>query len=288
MKDERIARLAGQQFNRVSRTQLASLGASDFAIAHRVANGRLVVVEEGVFAVAPVLKHDDRGRWMGATLTAANTRLCRESAACAQGILEYERDLITVVRPGNGGPRRHGGLLVYRSGTLEGECTEVDGIPVTSVPRTLLDLACCVSDKALARALRGAAREHVTLTELGDRLGDFWGRKGSRRLARAIARYSDLPLERARSGAEIRALEVLKAAGRPMPRLNVCIAGEEADLSWPREHLIVEIDGRTWHQDKGEDARKEAAWRGAGWTVRRIDSDDVYEHPHLLLALAPM
>jgi hypothetical protein len=39
--------------------------------------------------------------------------------------------------------------------------------------------------------------------------------------------------------------------------------------------------------DVGEDARKQATWEHSGWTVRRIDIDDVYELPHLLLALAP-
>ncbi len=71
-----------------------------------------------------------------------------------------------------------------------------------------------------------------------------------------------------------------------MPRLNVRVAGEEADLSWPYERLIIEIDGGPFHLDIGEDARKEASWTGAGWTVRRLPSDDVYNHPSRLLALA--
>jgi very-short-patch-repair endonuclease len=94
-------------------------------------------------------------------------------------------------------------------------------------------------------------------------------------------------LERARSGAEVRALEILRDAGRPLPRLNFRIAGEEADLSWPSERLIVEIDGGPFHLDVGEDARKEAAWKSAGWDVRRLPSDAVYERPASLLALAP-
>ena len=57
------------------------------------------------------------------------------------------------------------------------------------------------------------------------------------------------------------------------------MAGEEADLSWPDEKLIIEIDGGPFHLDKGEDARKEAAWRGAGWQVERTPSDDVYDKP---------
>jgi very-short-patch-repair endonuclease len=72
-----------------------------------------------------------------------------------------------------------------------------------------------------------------------------------------------------------------------MPRLNDRIAGEEADLSWPSERLIIEIDGGPFHLDVGEDARKQAVWERAGWEVRRIDSDDVYERPHRLLLISP-
>jgi very-short-patch-repair endonuclease len=82
-------------------------------------------------------------------------------------------------------------------------------------------------------------------------------------------------------------MEILRDAGRPLPRLNFRIAGEEADLSWPKLRLIVEIDGGPFHLDAGEDARKEAAWKAAGWTVRRLPSDDIYDHPHRLLALVP-
>ena len=82
-------------------------------------------------------------------------------------------------------------------------------------------------------------------------------------------------------------MEILRNAGRPVPRLNRRVAGEEADLSWLEFRLIVEIDGGPFHLDVGEDARKQAVWEAAGWTVRRISSDDVYEAPSRLLALAP-
>jgi len=144
------------------------------------------------------------------------------------------------------------------------------------------------SSRALARAVREAVRlDLITLTELGDTLGRHRGRRGSRRLATTVTRFGGLPLERARSGAEIRALELLREHRQPLPRLNVRIAGEEADLSWPSSRLIVEIDGGPFHLDVGEDARKQELWEAAGWTVRRVFSDDVYEHPPRLLALAP-
>ncbi|MDQ3728331.1 MAG: endonuclease domain-containing protein [Actinomycetota bacterium] len=286
--DVSIAKLAGSQFNRVSRRQLVELGATVDAIDHRVATGRLVIVAEGVFAVAPVLDYDKRGFWMSATLTSPDSFLARESAACALGVLSKDPSGVSVVRPGSGGPRRMSGVTVYRSSTLDGETTEHEGIPVTTLPRVLLDLACCVGNAALARALREAIRLHpLTIHELSDWHGQRLHRRGAVRLARVIARYGGLPIERARSGAEVRALELLRDAGVELPRLNVDIAGVEADLSWPSLKLIIEIDGGPFHEDAGEDARKEAAWRAAGWEVRRIDSDDVYERPRNLLTIAP-
>src|SRR5881227_787735 len=117
MRDARLAELARRQFNRVSRLQLVELGFSRKAIEHRITTGRLVSVEEGVLAIAPVLEHAAWGFW------------------------SLPRTFETVTRPGSGGPRRHGGMLVYRSSVLEAEATSIRGIPITSVERTLLDLA---------------------------------------------------------------------------------------------------------------------------------------------------
>lgn len=287
VSDARVAAIAGRQFNRISREQLRAAGLSNAAIRRRLANGRLVVVEHAVLAVAPALEHDPWGRWMAATLTHPGSALSRLTAAVASELLSREGPLITITRAGSGGPRRHGNVVVHRSTTLDGDVTTLNGIPITTVERTLVDIAGEVSDRALARAVREAVRlERTTLHELGDSLGRFRGRRGIRRLAETLARYSGLPLERARSGAEVRALEVLRDASFPMPRLNVAVAGEEADLSWPESRLIVEIDGGPFHLDAGEDARKEAIWRAAGWTVRRIPSDHVYEWPQRLLELA--
>ena len=254
-----------------------------------MAASKLVAADEGVYAIAPLLEHDEWGKWMGATLTAPESFLSHVSAAAARGFWSLPRDFETVTRPGSGGPRRHGGVLVFRSATLDGDVEELDGIAITTVPRIQLDLARIrISDRALARAVREAIRLKLTSTAaLTDFLIAHKGFRGAGRLRKTLARYSGLPLERARSGAEVRALETLRDAERPMPRLNHRIAGEEADLSWESERLIIEIDGGPFHLDVGEDARKQAVWERAGWEVRRIDSDDAYEQPHLLLALAP-
>src|ERR1044072_1895657 len=69
VRDVDAIELAGRQFNRVSHRQLLALGMSKQAIDRRVAARVLVAVEQGVYAIAPLLEYDDWGRWMGAVLT---------------------------------------------------------------------------------------------------------------------------------------------------------------------------------------------------------------------------
>lgn len=193
-----------------------------------------------------------------------------------------------MTRPGSGGPRRCDGLLVFRSGTLALWLTTVRGIPATTAARTLLDLAPGGSVSALKRAVREAVRlRRTSLPEIVDVISAHPGRRGSRKLLRVVGDYSGLPLERARTGAEVRGLELIRDGGRPIAGLSDRIAGEEADLSWRAQRLILEIDAGPFHLERGEDARKEALWRAAGWEVRRCPSGDVYDAAHRFLALTP-
>jgi hypothetical protein len=288
MRHVQVADHLAAQFNRVSRAQLRAIGMSEKAIDRSVEYGRLVIVEQGVLAAPPVLE-DDWGKWMAATLTAPGSVLSHVSAASAWGFWSQRRGFETVTRPGNGGPKRHGSVLACHSTRLGPDTTFLRGIPITTVPRTVLDLATTtdISDRALSRALREALRLRITsLAAVVDYLTRNRGRRGTARFAAALARYSGLPVERARSGAEILAMEILRDAGFELAALNVRRAGEEADLSWPGICLIIEIDGGPFHLDRGEDARKQRIWEKAGWVVRRIPSDDVYHEPARLIALA--
>src|SRR4051795_6166564 len=100
MTDVRIAALAGRQHNRITRAQLEALGLSNDAIDHRVSTGRLVIVEQAGFAVAPVLD-DPWGGWMGATLTEPGSVLSRQSAGTAYGWFDPLRPYETITRPGS-------------------------------------------------------------------------------------------------------------------------------------------------------------------------------------------
>ena len=69
--------------------------------------------------------------------------------------------------------------------------------------------------------------------------------------------------------------------------MNERVAGEEADLSWPEARLVVELDGPSYHVLRDADIRKTKVWRAAGFDVRRLPTDAVYDEPERLLALVP-
>jgi hypothetical protein len=123
------------------------------------------------------------------------------------------------------------GVLVCRSSTLAGNTTVLDGMPITTPQRTLVDLAPHLDDRGLARSLRELLR--LRLADESAVLAAARRRRGAARIRVAVGRHAGLPLHRARSDAEALALVTLRDADRPLPRINRRIAGEEADLSWP-------------------------------------------------------
>jgi very-short-patch-repair endonuclease len=175
---------------------------------------------------------------------------------------------------------------VFRSETLDGETASRAGIVVTTAERTLLDLAAHLRARAIARAFREALRlRHTTCERMLGYLGPRAGRRGTVVLRDLAGRYAGVPLHRTRSDAEARALELLHDNGLDPPRVNVKVAGAEADLVWPGRRLIIEVDGPQYHRFRDEDAQKEGRWRGAGYAVRRISSDAIYADPSRLIAL---
>lgn len=281
-----LVTLADRQRDIVAVWQLTARGWTEDAIAHRTAGFRRVHDGVLVLGAAPLTALQ---RWQAATLTAPRTTLSHASGGGLLGVWAPPRHFETVTRPGSGGRERYGDLLVMRSTTLTGQTTRREGIPVTTGARTLWDLTPSIrGDRALRRRVREAIRLGVTTPELiRDTIAMAPRRPGSKRLGMLVDVYIRLPLRRCRSDAEAMALELLDAAGIVIPRVNERFAGEEADLCWPDLRLIVEIDGPDFHRFKEEDARKTAIWRAAGYDVRRIPSTDVYDHPELLLALAP-
>jgi hypothetical protein len=282
----RVGELAGRQDDVVAAWQLTALGLSRHAIAHAVSSRGWRTVHSGVYLLtnAPLTQ---RQRWIAATLTSPRSVLSHASAAACWGIRRFARSYEVVTRPGSGGRRQLGSVLVLRSVTLDGDTTTHTGIRITSAARTLIDLAPSVGERDFHRTFREALRLKATSTpQLQRTLDRHRGRRGARLLGLLVSRYVTIPYGRARSDAEGRALEVLHDAGFPPPSLNARIAGEEADLAWPEQRLIIEIDGPQYHRFPAADASKQRAWERAGYLVRRIGSGAVYDEPARLIALA--
>jgi hypothetical protein len=274
--------IARWQAGCVATWQLRRAGLSAKAVRHRTRGLRRL--HDGVFLTgdAPVTRLQ---RWWAATLTAPGSVLAFASAGAAYEMRPWDGPFEVIVREGSGGPRRHGTLLVCRTKHLY--ATTLNGLPITTPERTLADLWPRLDEKARGHMLRNALRlKLLTLPSLSAHVQQATPRQRPRSLANQLTRYERLQLHRCRSDAEAAAVVALAEVGVGPPDINVRIAGEEADLSWPDRRLIVEIDGGTYHQDKLEDARKTAIWRAAGWHVERVRATDVYDDPRRLIRAA--
>jgi hypothetical protein len=281
MKDV-LRTIAAGQAGCVASWQLRRAGLSWHAIAHRTRGLRRL--HDGVFLTgdAPVTRLQ---RWWAATLTAPGSVLAFASAGAAYEMRPWDGAFEVIVRHGSGGPRRQNTLLVCKTKHIQ--ATTLDGLPITTPERTLADIWPRLDAKAQGHMLRNALRlKRLTIPSLAAHLRTASARHRPRTLTSQLDRYAKLKLHRCRSDAEAAAVVTLADAGVPPPDINVRIAAEEADLSWPDKRLIIEIDGASFHQDKLEDARKTAIWRAAGWHVEHIPAAAVYDDPSRLIRAA--
>ena len=164
-----------------------------------------------------------------------------------------------------------------------------DGIPVTSVARTLVDLAGVLDSHALARAVDRAERLSLfDLRSARDTLARSGGRRGAAALRRAIDGWQP---RRSASELEDRFRDLLEREAQvPMPRFNALVTGErrthEVDALWEPARLAVELDGFAYHRtrrDLNRDGAREADLELAGYRVLRLTWDDVALTPRRTL-----
>jgi hypothetical protein len=175
------------------------------------------------------------------------------------------------------------GKLRIHTTTLDAEdVASLDGIPVTTVARALLDSATALNDDRLTRAIEEAERREVFDLNAIERVLDRRPRvKGSVRLRRALAAYRD-PAP-TRSELERMFLELVKRAGIPMPLVNSIVAGLEVDFYWPAARLVVELDGRAYHSSPRAfetDRIRDARLLREGIRVLRVTYQRLVKDPH--------
>jgi hypothetical protein len=303
LRERRLLELAAGQHGVVSVDQLRALGLSSSGTRRRVAGGRLHTMHRGVYAVGrpDVSVH---GRWMAAVLACGPVALLSHgSAAALHGLLSHAGASLHVTIPRRVG-RSRPGIRIHRSTCLTPlDRAFVEGIPCTSVPRSLLDVARWASRRTLERACNQAEVLGVLDVDgVRELLGRVGGSHGARPL-QAVLELGQVGEGITRSELEARFLALCRRAALPQPAVNewIAVEGEElqADFVWHRQGVIVETDGFATHRTRQAfhgDRRRDRALSLAGWQVVRFTWEDVTSEPQvvakvvrkLLAARAPL
>jgi very-short-patch-repair endonuclease len=284
--DRGIARVAGRQYGVITRAQLIDLGLTPDAIVLRVNSSRLHRLHRGVFAFGtPVLTPN--GHRLAAVLACGPAAvLSHKSAAAVWGLLPTAQTVIDVTVPAKSADARRG-IRVHRTRSLHPDDVQIlDGIPITSIARTILDLAGVLRPGQLLRAVEQTGRLHkLDLNTLQATIDRSPNRKGTKALRAILADFTAAPATR--SELERDFLGVVTDAGLPRPRLNVRVAGLEVDAYWPQWTLVVELDGRAYHSDPGvfeRDRVRDGRLQRAGNQVLRVTYKRLHGQPAEVIA----
>jgi hypothetical protein len=259
------------------------------AIDRKVRSGHLQRVHPGTFAVGH-RSTTGEGRWMAAVLASGDRAVVSYWTAAS---------LWRIRRPSSGAihltiPRKcRSTRTIHRhcSQLPADEVTVVEGIPVTSVPRTLFDLAAVSSVENVEFALREAEyrRLHDALS-LPDLLARYPGRRGARAIKLCLARRSE-QAGWTRSPLEEVFGPFLRRHGLPLPRLNAWIepggSWKQVDCLWAAERVVVELDGYAAHGTRTafrEDRARDRRLRVAGYDVVRIAWAQLEDEPESVAA----
>jgi very-short-patch-repair endonuclease/predicted transcriptional regulator of viral defense system len=283
MRERRLATLAGRQYGVVGRWQLVELGFGAEAIKAALSSGRLHPLHREAYAVGHriVVK---RGKWLAAVLAMGpGAFLSHESAAALWG-LAGDRPKVHVnaprgrqVRPG-----RRSGIKVHRCKFAEDEVTVHDGIPVSTVARTLFDLA----ERSAPHELKSAWDEADRLKRL--RIPEIArGRRRARAALKPILLAEQRYVEDTASPLEDRFAAFVVAHRLPPPQTNVLVDDDEVDVLWPEARLIVELDSWEFHAHRAafeKDRDRDADHLLAGYRTIRVTHRRLRNEPERLAA----
>jgi len=245
------------------------------------------LVGRGVYSVGrPELTRE--GRWMvGALACGPGALLSHRSAAALWGIGEESGDIEVTVRTSS--PRRRKGIRVYRRPTLaDRDLAERDGIPVTGLVRTFVDLAAVLKPRQVERCVNEADRlDLIDPPTLRVELQPHRCEPGVRPLRALLDRRT---FTLTRSELERLFLPLARQAGLPPPRTKQWVNGFEVDFNWPDLGLVVETDGLHYHRTPAQQARdrlRDQAHTAAGLVNLRFTYEQVrYEPEHVCSVLA--
>jgi Transcriptional regulator, AbiEi antitoxin len=258
LRKEAVSQLAEKQHGVAATRDLLALGLSRSQVTRWATEGRLFRVHRGVYAIGRA-DLTARGKWLAAVKACGpGAVLSHLSAAVLWNLWRIANSLIHVTTTRRS---RRSGVRAHTVCTIEpDEWLLVDGIPVTSVGRTLADCAEVLPTRKVVRLLEQAERLGLfDLPQLASRP----------QLREALAQMAP-EVPRVNSDWERDLLDWCEDLGVPRPELNVAVEGFEVDALWPRQRVVVELDSWTFHRSRRafvEDRRKAAILQLAGYLV---------------------
>lgn len=262
-----VAVLAASQHGVVSRTQMRRLGLTDRQITRATATGRIHRVRRTVFAVGhPGLTSDGRA---SAAVLACGVRaaLSYRSAGAQHGLRPSSSARIDVSVAGTGRPS-HDGIVIHCHPGLQPDEVEVrNGIRMTTVARTQLDLGAILGPTALRKVVSQAeVLQTFDLAAVTTLLDRHTHHPGAAALRHVLASWVEPP--RTRSPQEEAFPDLCVRLGLPRPQMNASVLGMEVDALFPDHGVAVELDSWRFHQgvlQREDDYERRARLIAAGW-----------------------
>jgi hypothetical protein len=261
---------------------LLSAGMSASGIDRRLRSGALLREHRGVYRVGHRAPSIEATYLAAVRASGDRALLCGRAAAHLLGLVRGPAPPPEVLVPDK---RRVPGVRIHRTRHIDRADRSLwRGIPVTSVPRTLVDLAGTVMAEELARAFHEAGiRHHTTPDQVEAALARRPYRPGAARL-RAVLRGDERVTL---SALERRFLQLLSEAGLPLPETNTPAGTKRVDCRWQEHRLTVELDSYRYHRSRHaweQERLREREARARGDDFRRFTHDDVFERPGALIA----
>lgn len=280
--ERKIAEQAGRSHGVITRAELLRAGVTPEQIRTRLAKGALISIHRGVFRVghtAPSLE----ARYLAAVKACGPGSLI---AGCAAAhLLHLARRAPSLPEVLTTHHRRPTGVVVTRSRKIDRrDATRWRGVPVTTVPRTIVDLAAILDPPDLARAFHEAAVKHRVKPEAVEAiLARRHNWPGAGDLRRVLGGDEPVNLSKLESSF----IAVLRRARLPLPKTNVPAGAHRVDCHWPAYRLTVELDSYRYHDTRHaweQDREREREARERGDEFRRYTWHDVVERPEPMLA----
>ena len=286
--EDRVAMAAALQGGQIHREQLRGLGLGGSAIDHRARGRRLHRTTRGVYSVGH-RRGDLLARIHAAILAAGDGAALSHWAGGGELGLTAVRSTtqIDVTVPSARRPRP--GIRYHRSKLPADEIVFENGLAITSVGRTLFDLAGSTTEFIFRRAVKEVAVQRLhcwpTLPMLLERHPSAPGAA----LIRAVIDEGSLPPGVVPTDGEERFSAIVQRGGFPPPARHYGVAFPggwvEVDFAWPDLLLAVECDS-SFHENEialETDHDRDGGLLAAGWIVFRVTWRQLHDDPDRVL-----